>query len=619
MIKELSDLGKSLRAGKADSAWVHDALKEETITMVLTIRQDGSFVSLQRIENKKTTAEALQRTSGKGARLLLDNCGYVLGAFDSDGAAYKKKVIEKGELKAFAIASRDVSEKIALFIQRLSEFNEVKEILPVRKFYGENWQDGIGQITQEVFLKTISNKDRGGNIAILISGDNKFVHEHDAVYSNLIKKYEEAQKGLFSIVRKTCSVCSESKFPVGDFPHFSIKGVPGDKEPASGRKLISYNGDSNPFESYGMTGNENCVICTNCAKTYVEGLNFLLSSHSEILKADKKGKSKPQFRYTNRKNFGSDTAMVFWTRNNKVPDEIDLLDVPSADEVAVMLESLTSGRESDARYLEPERFYSCTLSGAAARIAVRDWIETSLGEFRRSIAQWFSDIAIEKYDPELKKINTYFAPLYALAQSCQRQRMKSNGTYEFDKDDVATARVATALWKAALHRESIIPIWVLSKALQRVRYDVSAERASLIKLILTRNFKGGGSMITEGGVQVEKPVAYILGQIFAKLEHIQYKALGNRNAGIREKYFTYAMTTPAAAFGRLFNLSSKHMTKLKSEQPGTAVNLDKELQELCKDIDILKFPEQFRLEEQGQFAIGYFHQKQAQFAGSNNK
>lgn len=35
MIKELSVLGKTLRAGKADGAWVHDALKEESISMVL--------------------------------------------------------------------------------------------------------------------------------------------------------------------------------------------------------------------------------------------------------------------------------------------------------------------------------------------------------------------------------------------------------------------------------------------------------------------------------------------------------------------------------------------------------------------------------------------------------
>lgn len=123
-------------------------------------------------------------------------------------------------------------------------------------------------------------------------------------------------------------------------------------------------------------------------------------------------------------------------------------------------------------------------------------------------------------------------------------------------------------------------------------------------------------MITEKMEDGSKPVAYICGQIFAKLESIQYAALGDRNAGIRERYFTYAMTSPAAAFGRLFNLNSKHFTKLKGDKPGLAVNLDKELQELCKDIDIERFPATFSLEEQGQFAIGYYHQRQKQFGGT---
>jgi CRISPR-associated protein Csd1 len=131
---------------------------------------------------------------------------------------------------------------------------------------------------------------------------------------------------------------------------------------------------------------------------------------------------------------------------------------------------------------------------------------------------------------------------------------------------------------------------------------------------LNRNNKGGGFMITEEMEDGRKPVAYLCGQIFAKLESIQYAALGDRNAGIRERYFTYGMTTPAAAFGRLFNLNSKHFTKLKSEKPGLAVTLDKELQDLCKCIDIMSFPATFTLEEQGQFAIGYYHQRQKQFS-----
>jgi len=185
--------------------------------------------------------------------------------------------------------------------------------------------------------------------------------------------------------------------------------------------------------------------------------------------------------------------------------------------------------------------------------------------------------------------------------------------------DVSLSRSAMYLWNAAI-KKTAPPLWLLTKVLQRARideYGVTSERASLIRLILNRNNKGGGFMVGEKIENGFRPVAYVCGQIFAKLESIQYAALGDVNSGIREKYFTYAMTSPAAAFGRLFNLHSKHFTKLKNEKPGLAINMDKELQELCKDVDIQSFPAIFSLEEQGQFAIGYYHQRQKQFSGSN--
>lgn len=612
MIQELSELGKMRRSQKTENEWVHDALKEETISLVLTIKPDGSFVSLQSIEKKKTMAEAVQRTSGKEARLLIDNCGYVLGAYDYESNAFLKKTKEKGEQKAHNIFKEDVSEKLSLFLKRLNKMADLDELKPVLKFYNDNKQKGIDIVNQEYFVNNISKKDRGGNIALLISGKDKYVHECDSVYRRIVDAYEIKQQAFISSTKKKCAICAGEQFPVGDFTHYPIKGVPGDKEPAGGRKLISYNGDNNPFESYEMIGNENCMICTNCAKTYVEGLNWLLSAGPRV----KNKKGKEYTAYTNRKNFGSDTAMVYWTRENEKLDEIDYLEAPNPDDVTRLIESVSSGTERDSRYLETDQFYSCTLSGSAARIAVRDWIETSLIDFRRSIALWFQNIAIDEYDKDLKKIQTHYARLYELARSCQRK----NSDGKNDKDDTSLARVAAHLWNTAL-KNTLPPLWILTKVLQRARLDgVTAERAALIKLILNRHNKGGGFVITEKIQVGDRPVAYVCGQIFAKLESIQYHAAsGDRNAGIRERYFTYTMTLPAAAFGRLFDLSSKHFRKLKNEKPGLAINLDKELQDLVKDVDIKKLPVTFSLEEKGQFAIGYYHQRQEQFNNPKSK
>ena len=341
-----------------------------------------------------------------------------------------------------------------------------------------------------------------------------------------------------------------------------------------------------------------------------------MSSGNEILVKNKKGKEKKEFRYTNRKKCGTDTAMVFWTRKNVKLDEIDYLEAPNPADVTRLIESVTSGAERDSRYLETDQFYSCTLSGSAARIAVRDWIETSLIDFRKSIAEWFKDISIVEYDWDLEKRQTRYAALYTMARSCQKKNT-SDGKY--DKNDTSLARVASHLWNAALKNTSP-PWWILTKVLQRARLDgVTAERAALIKLILNRNNKGGDFVITDNIIQDNEPTACIYGRIFAKMESIQYAALGDRNAGIRERYFTYAMTSPASAFGRLFDLSSKHYKKLKSDKPGLAIKLDKELGELIKHVEINSFPATFSLVQQGQFAIGYYKQRQLQFDDAKSK
>ncbi|WP_435548978.1 type I-C CRISPR-associated protein Cas8c/Csd1 [Desulfobacterium sp. N47] len=589
MIKELSELGKTLREQQSKNEWVHDALKEEPISMEIVITVDGGFQKFELFEKNLTIAEAIIAKKGK-ARLLLDKAEEVL--------CYGGKVSKK---------------KHELFLGKIEKYRNLQELAPVVAFYRQNKADGLEKALKDFETAIPDEKSRKGNIGFRIQSEGIRIHENPNVLKKVIEEYETIQKALLSKTQKNCSVCDRAAYPVEDIPHGMIKRVPDGQ--SSGCALVSYN--ENAFESYGLKGNSNSSICTNCAKSYVEGMNWLLSSGNEILVKNKKGKEKKEFRYTNRKNFGSDTAVVFWTRNNEKLDEIDYLEEPNPSDVARLIESVTSGTEHDSRYLEPDRFYSCTLSGSAARIAVRDWIETSLFDFQKSIAKWFQDISISEYDSDLKSTKTHYPSLYDLARSCQRK----NSDGSFDKDDKSLPRVAAYLWNAALKKTSL-PLWMLVKTIQRARldkYGVTADRAALIKIILNRNNKGGDFVIKENIQEGDRPVAYVCGQIFAKLESIQYAALGDRNAGIRERYFTYAMTLPSAAFGRLFDLNSKHYTKLKNEKPGLAINMDKELQELVKDVDINKLPATFLLEEKGQFAIGYYHQKQAQFSGANSK
>ncbi|HBG27722.1 MAG: type I-C CRISPR-associated protein Cas8c/Csd1 [Planctomycetes bacterium GWF2_41_51] len=553
MIKELSELGKIRRETRSD------ALKKEMVSLCITIDTSGKFLSYTE-SDKETIAESIQRTRNPKARTLIDKAEYILGY------------------------GKESEEKHKLFLDELGKYSDLPEVKPVWSFYNGNRAKGI-----EIAIQNYKSSWHG-NIAFLVLGNTKMVHEEPAVQNRIIENYDNALNE--EKINETCSICGSKNFPIIDI-HEKIKGVPPyDDGKSSARALISYN--DNAYESYNLKKNQNSFICSKCAKNYTEGLNWLLSN---------KIGDKP----SNRKNFGSDTTMVFWTREDTKVNEMSLLDTPDPQEITNLIDSVAKGNDKSSKYLNTDQFYSCTLSGSAARISVRDWIETSLTDFRINIAKWFRDIAINAFK------QTYYPSLYDLARSCQNKKE--------DKKEITLSRVAGHLWDCAI-KNNPPPIWILTSVLKRARLDkrgVTPERAALIKLILNRNNNGGSFMVQENLSQDGRPVAYVCGQIFAKMESIQYAAHGELNAGIREKYFTYSMTLPAAALGRLFNINSKHFTKLKGDKPGLAVVLDKELQELCKDIRIQELPQTFSLEEQGQFAIGYYHQKQSQFNNLKQK
>lgn len=573
MIKELSELGKNLRKRSNSQKLIHNALKEEPVTIDIVIKEDGSFQNYNVFERKMTTAEAITAKKGK-ARLLLDKAEEVLCY---GGESSKKKHL--------------------LYLNKIEQYKHLKELTPISLFYGSNKEKGVDKALS-VFEDAVPERERKGNIAFRITNKDRRLHEEPDVVKGVIDFYEKVQRQHLSQAQKRCSICGQCDYPVIDEPHGMIKKVP--RGQTAGSALISYNEDA--FESYALKGNDNSGICTNCAKTYVEGLNWLLSTGTKAI--NKRGKEYTA--YTNRKNFGSDTAMVFWTRENIPVSEVALLDAPDPQEVSNLIDSVSKGNEKNSDYFETDQFYSFTLSGAAARISVRDWIETSLVDFHKNISTWFQDIAIGYFDFDSKENMIRYSRLYDLARSCQNEK---------EDKEILLSRVGGNLWRSALTNNSP-PMWILATVLQRARLDkrgITPERAALIKLILNRNNKGDAFMVQENVSEGNSPIAYVCGQIFAKLESIQYAAHGNLNAGIREKYFTYSMTLPAAAFGRLFNLNSKHFTKLKREKPGLAITLDKELQVLCNGIKIEDFPSTFSLEEQGQFAIGYYHQKNKQF------
>lgn len=104
-------------------------------------------------------------------------------------------------------------------------------------------------------------------------------------------------------------------------------------------------------------------------------------------------------------------------------------------------------------------------------------------------------------------------------------------------------------------------------------------------------------------------IGYRLGRLFATLEKIQEEANPGINATIRDRFYGAASSTPVAAFPHLMKLKNHHLAKL--ENRGRAVNLEKIVSEIVDGI--VDFPTHLALQDQGRFAVGYYHQRQSFF------
>lgn len=109
-------------------------------------------------------------------------------------------------------------------------------------------------------------------------------------------------------------------------------------------------------------------------------------------------------------------------------------------------------------------------------------------------------------------------------------------------------------------------------------------------------------------------VGYRLGRLFAVLEKIQEEASPGINTTIRDRFYGSASATPVAAFPHLMKLKNHHLAKLENRR--RVVNLERRIGEIMDGL--IDFPAHLSLADQGRFAVGYYHQRQALFASSKS-
>lgn len=371
-----------------------------------------------------------------------------------------------------------------------------------------------------------------------------------------------------------CVVCGRRR-PVLERLQAKLKGVPGGQ--TSGTSLISANSEA--FESYGQPASLVAPTCAECGERFTRAINELLAE--------------PE-----RRVVLGGMAFVAWTRDPVAFSFTSCLSQPTPEMVAELLRSV--GRGGPAPEVDATAYYGLALSGSGGRAVVRDWIDTTVGQAKESLLRWFArQRVVGPYGEEPRPLG-----LYALAAATVRDPHTDLGPV-----------VPRALLHAAL-TGGPVPWDVLHQAVRRNRAEQAVDRgrAALIKLVLaSQDANLSEDAMVELDVGHPSP-AYHCGRLLAVLEEVQRQALPGVKATIVDRFFGTASTAPASVFGRLLRGAQPHLAKLERDRLGAYVALQHRLEDVQGQIKA--FPRTLTLEEQGLFALGYYHQRAADRAAA---
>lgn len=571
MFAELVELGRRVHKG-------HDALGTEKCAWDIVIDNEGNFRKLIPCD-KMIEAEKLSAKKGK-ARLLLDKPEETL-------LGYRVQKESSGNLEDKEGNKTEEVKKFERYFDKLEEYKSIPELAPVFSFYSK---------PQEVkkAIDAFEGKKNGNMTFMLESSNIRFV-SLQCVHDAIKRKYEEKLCAKNDGCRR-CAICGSNKFPILDESHGSIRMPRGQ---SAGSMLVSYN--TNAFESYNLKGNLNSGICTKCARNYIEALKFLTTNGHGTLSP----KGEKEFKYTNRQKISDDTIVLFWTK--KTDDNIDpWSDIcqPTVERVKRMFSSVVTGNSQRAETKVDNYFYCCTLSSAAARIAVRDWLAISVSQYQNNLKQWFDDIATIK-DGEI-----YYPGINTILYNCIKKKAKPA-----QSDFKAKARIGTMLWRAALANTSL-PLVILQSVLSQIEHDKSKygcfneEKSTVIRLVLNRYNKKKYKMKNELD-QENGSKAYLCGRLFALICKLQFKAQGAVNNSIKDRFFASASNAPARVMGLLL---TKYVPIYEKKTKGAYHN---PITEIAAKIE--HFPGKFSITERGEFALGYYYQYSKKSSDINNE
>ncbi len=560
-----------------------EGFEQKEIPFLIIINQEGEFIALQdtrtqsgkKLIARKFVVPKENSRSGKNAwqttNILWDHYGYVLGHPKSDSD--KDKEMAKKQHKTFITQVQILAEA----------FPEDSEIQAVKRFYeGEHYKKVF-----EHPLWQDCKKINGCNLSFQINGENRLIcqNENVCIYASKgIEAESDEDDPELSDIEGICMITGERASIARLHPRTPIAGA------KSNAKIVSFQKNMG-FDSYGKQQSYNAPVGKRTTFAYTTALNSMLAKNSH------------------QKIYVGDATTVFWAeKKHKIEDWFtDIFGEPAKGEsdqdnaaIQALFESMKTGAPPVEWNLN--QFYVLGLSPNAARIAIRFWYAGTVAEVATNILQHFKDISIV-HAQHLPEHLSLFRLLTSTALQGKSDNIQPNLAGDFMK---------------AILAGTPYPDTLLSSAIRRIRaeQEVIYPRASLIKAVRIRKarYKNEKEDIAMSLDTDNTNTGYRLGRLFAVLEKIQEEASPGINATIRDRFYSSASSTPVTVFSHLLKLKNHHIAKL--ENKGRAVNFEKLVGEIIDDLK--DFPAHLSLDDQGRFAVGYYHQRQDFFKKKDN-
>ncbi len=540
------------------------------IHFVLVINHQGVLVQIEdtREYHEKSlrgkvylVPQPIKRSSGVASNLLWDSMTYVTDVIKTEGR--NEEEIQK--------AGRRSIEQHVAFIQKVE--GTLRDSVKKRACLKFLTAVDEPMLNQFAIWKEIVRTN--ANLAIRFVGD-LYLYCQDEDVTSVYPATDTASDKHRCLVTGNLDTTSQL--------HTAIKGVYGAQ--SVGANIVSFNLD--PFRSYGKKQGGNAPIGEQAMFAYTTALNTLLARESR-----------------QRMQIG-DASTVFWSEKESAfeSDFQQMFSEPPKDDphansqcIRSLFDSPKTGEYYNSK--EPNIFYVLGLSPNAARLSIRFWLVGNIAEFALHIRQHFEDLRITKsaFEPEFYSI---WRLLLQTAPKGKSENIPPNLSGDFMQ---------------AILLGTPYPHSLLVGVVRRIKSDsearVNAVRASLIKAYLNRLLRchpNPDEKELQMALDVDQAsIGYQLGRLMATLEKIQEEANPVLNSTITDRYYGAACSTPVTVFGTLMRLMRYHMEKL--ETVGRKVYFEKLVGEITGHIS--EFPAHLGLYEQGKFAVGYYHQKQA--------